>query len=116
MLLECKQSLFNKYGTHTLTYALICNSLSVLEIKNNNYEEAKKNNKIAEDLFLEIEGEISGNYAAALHNKGRILMLEEKYKQALSTLVESKRIQTKVNGKIAPNTEKYIQEIKTKLK
>ena len=116
LLLECKQSLFNKYGTHTLTYALICNSLSVLEIKNNNYEEAKKNNKIAEDLFLEIEGEISGNYAAALHNKGRILMLEEKYKQALSTLVESKRIQTKVNGKIAPNTEKYIQEIKTKLK
>ena len=79
-------------------------------------ENAKKNNQDAEGVFLELEGPISGNYAISLHNKGRILMLNKKYKDAYSVLLDSKRIQEKVNGNVISKTEQYIQELEKILK
>ena len=95
-------------------YAQICNNLSVLQMKKNLLDEASKNNTIAERLFLKHYGRQSDNYATALHNKGRILMLQGKHKQALKYLLESKQLQMEINGSVYPNTDKYIQELEKK--
>ena len=95
-------------------YAQICNNLSVLQMKKNILDEASKNNTIAERLFLKHYGAQSDNYATALHNKGRILMLQGKNKQALKFLQESKQLQMEINGNVYPNTDKYIQELEKK--
>ena len=116
MLLDSKLNSSNKYGTRTLVYAIICNFLSVEEIKKGKLIEAQKNNKIAEQIFAELEGLHSGNYSTALHNKGRILQLLGKYKQAYSVLLDSKQIQIEVYGDVSPKTEQYIKEVETALK
>ena len=95
-------------------YAQICNNLSVLQMKKDLLDEASKNNTIAERLFLKHYGRQSDNYATALHNKGRILMLQGKHKQALKYLLESKQLQMEINGSVYPNTDKYIQELEKK--
>ena len=110
-----KQNISEKYGKDNLIYAWICNFLSVIEINIGKLEESKENNLNALKIYSKLEGENSYNYAIALHNKGRLFMLEGKYKQALDMLLRSRRIQVEAHGKIAPNTEKYIQEIETKL-
>ena len=43
-------------------------------------------------------------------------MLEGKYKQALSVLETSKKIQLEVNGTVSEATEQYIKEIGEELK
>lgn len=83
-------------------------------MKENKLEEAAKNNSIAEILFLKHYGNRSDNYATALHNKGRILMLQGKNKQALKNLLDSKQLQMEINGNVYPNTDKYIQELEKK--
>ena len=113
---ECKLKSLKKYGSETSTYAEICNTLSVYEMRNEKLTEALKNNQIAESLFLKNDGKDSNTYATALHNKGRILMLMGKFKQALNALIESRDIQQKVNGEVYPNTTIYIEEVENKLK
>ena len=113
-LMDRKQISYDKYG-ETPFYAKICNMLSVIEMNAGKLEEAKKNNQIAENLNLKFEGKKSINYAIALHNKGRILMFEKKYKQALKPLTESKQIQVEVNGSVFEATESLIKEIEKKL-
>lgn len=115
-LKECKKKSLEKYGSKTTTYAGICNNLSVYEMNSGKIEEAQKNNKVAEDVYYELEGTNSGNYSVALHNKGKILMLNKKYKQAYSVLLESKRIQLDVYGIVSPKTEQYIKEIEDIIK
>ena len=115
-LKERKQKSFDKYGGNTPFYAWICNRLSIYEMNKEMFEEARGNNMIAEKLYYQLEGKNSYNYAAAIHNKGRMLMLEGKYKQALKYLNESKQIQFEVNGNVSEMTELYIQELENKLK
>ncbi len=115
-LKERKKKSGKKYGEDTPYYAWICNTLSIFEMNTGKLVEAKENNLITEKLYLNIEGRNSLNYAAAIHNKGRIYMLEGKNKQALKYLIESKEIQFKVSGNVFENTEMYIHEIEDKLK
>ena len=113
-LISQKKTLTNKGLSESRIYAQICNNLSVIQMKENKLEEAAKNNSIAEILFLKHYGNRSDNYATALHNKGRILMLQGKNKQALKNLLDSKQLQMEINGNVYPNTDKYIQELEKK--
>lgn len=115
-LKERKKNSGEKYGESTPYYAWICNTLSIFEMNTGRLVEAKENNLISEKLYLNIDGRNSLNYAAAIHNKGRICMLEGKNKQALKYLKESKEIQFSISGKVFENTEMYIHEIEDKLK
>lgn len=115
-LKERKKNLGEKYGESTPYYAWICNTLSIFEMNTGRLVEAKENNLITEKLYLNIEGRNSLNYAAAIHNRGRICMLEGKNKQALKYLKESKEIQFSISGKVFENTEMYIHEIEDKMK
>ena len=83
-------------------------------MKDNKLDEATRNNSISEILFLKHYGDRSDNYATVLHNKGRILMLQGKNKQALKYLQDSKKLQMEINGNVYPNTDRYIQELERK--
>ena len=107
-----KHILEEKKLTDISIYAQICNSLSVLQTFEKKLDDAYKNNVLAENLFVRLYGKQSFQYATALHNKGRILMLFGKNKQALKCLLKSKNIQISINDTFMPNTEKYIQELK----
>lgn len=113
-LISQKNMLTDKGLRESRIYAQICNNLSVIQMKENKLDEAAKNNSIAEILFLKHYGSRSDNYATALHNKGRILMLQGKNKQALKNLLDSKQLQMEINGNVYPNTDKYIQELEKK--
>jgi tetratricopeptide (TPR) repeat protein len=109
-----KQLLIEKHKTQNYIFAQICNNLSVLQMQINQLDEAFENNALVLPLFLNLYGKQSDNYATALHNKGRILMLQGKHKSALEYLMQSKQIQLEVNNSVYPNTEKYIQDLESK--
>lgn len=61
--------------------------------------------------FLKLDGEQSAAYEIALHNQGRLEMLQGNKKKAIKLLQKSRDLQSQYQKSVNPKTEQYLQEL-----
>lgn len=91
------------------------NDVAVAKMKCNNLEGIDSDLAAIESFDLAQFGEISGEYATYLHNRGRAYQLQKKFDEAKETLLKAISIQNKVEGKPFKNTVKYYMEVQQEL-
>lgn len=91
------------------------NDVAVAKMKCNNLEGIDSDLAVIESFDLAQFGEISGEYATYLHNRGRAYQLQKKFDEAKETLLKAISIQNKVEGKPFKNTLKYYMEVQQEL-
>ena len=79
-----------------------------------NYRSAKTYIEEACDVFLKSDGEQSVAYEIALHNLGKVEMLQGNKKKAIKLLQKSRRLQMQYQKTVNPKTEQYLQELSAK--
>lgn len=104
------------YGINSEKYGNICNSLFVILIEMEEFDKAEKELNESAQSLLSIHGENSMWYATFLHNKGSLLMKQEKYEEAKNFLLKAKELQEQIGGKAMPRTIEYLNTVQNKLK
>lgn len=91
------------------------NDVVVAKMRTNNLEDIDSDLAMIESFDLAQFGEISGEYATYLHNRGRAYQLQNKFDEAKETLLKSIIVQNKVYGKPMDRTVKYYMEVQEEL-
>lgn len=100
-----------KFGKENREHGSIANILGVYYMNDGNYSCAKAYITEACDVFLKLDGEQSAAYEIALHNQGRLEMLQGNKKKAIKLLQKSRDLQSQYQKSVNPKTEQYLQEL-----
>ena len=100
-----------KFGKESREHGSIANILGVYYMNDGNYSCAKAYITEACDIFLKLDGEQSAAYEIALHNQGRLEMLQGNKKKAIKLLQKSRDLQSQYQKSVNPKTEQYLQEL-----
>ena len=101
------------YGQESKVYYNVCSNLTFSMIKNAETGFYVDDIGIFQEQLLlskKIYGIESPEYSTQLHNYGRWLFFQNKFKDSIDALKEAKRIQIKNNGKAFERTVKYLLE------
>lgn len=112
--LELYKFTITKFGKESRKYGKIVNTLGLYYMNDGNYRSAKAYIEEACDVFLKSDGEQSVAYEIALHNLGRVEMLQGNKKKAVKLLLKSRDLQLQYQKSVLPKTEQYLQELAAK--
>ena len=112
--LELYKFTLTKFGKESREHGNVANILGVYYINDGNYSSAKTYITEACDVFLKLDGEQSASYEIALHNLGRMEMLQGNKKKAIKLLQKSRDLQLQYQKSVNPKTEQYLQELAAK--
>lgn len=112
--LELYKFTITKFGKESRKYGNVVNTLGVYYMNDGNYRSAKTYIEEACDVFLKSDGEQSVAYEIALHNLGKVEMLQGNKKKAIKLLQKSRRLQMQYQKTVNPKTEQYLQELSAK--
>ena len=105
-----------KYGKKSEEYGGLCNLLFVSAERTGRLDLAEQYLNTAFVVLIPIAGKDSPVYAILLHNKGKLLLDQKKYKEAVVSLTEAIELQKKISGNANPKTIEYLEEVKKFLK
>jgi tetratricopeptide (TPR) repeat protein len=97
-------------GSESYGYGILCNYLTVSNIKAGNLDEATE---FSDKALAQIEKE-DWLYPTLLHNRGKILLDQRKFSEAVKFLSEAKELQKK-QGNVNPKTQEYLTEAQNNL-
>ncbi len=112
--LELYKFTLAKFGKVSREFGNVANILGIYYMNEGNYNQAKTYINEACSIFLKLDGEQGATYEIALHNLGRLAMLQGNKKKAIKLLQKSKALQLQYQKSVNPRTEQYLQEIAAK--
>jgi len=101
-------------GKNSGIYYNICNKLSVVNIQSGNLADADNYLNIQLSIINQVNGKNTPVFATYLHNRGKLLLDQKKYKEAVETLTEALELQQKLDIS-SPRTSQYLEEAKKHL-
>lgn len=112
--LELYRYTLAKFGKESREHATVANILGVYYMNDGSYGNAKTYINEACNILLKSCGEENAIYEIALHNLGRLEMLQGNKKKAVKLLQKSRELQLQYQKSVNPKTEQYLQELAAK--
>lgn len=112
--LELYRYTLAKFGKESREHGSVANILGVYYMNDGNFGNAKTYINEACNILLKSCGEENAIYEIALHNLGRLEMLQGNKKKAVKLLQKSRELQLQYQKSVNPKTEQYLQELAAK--